>query len=48
MLLFTMLVSNEYTAEKLVSAAKKLKTRAVWQWVRTTNGKQIACDFFSS
>jgi len=45
MLLFTMFVDNEYTAKKMESAAKKLGTMMLWQWVKKGKKLVIACDF---
>jgi hypothetical protein len=49
MYLFTIFVDNEYTAKKMMTAAKKLGHDMVWQWVKKDKkGKLvIACDFLS-
>ena len=51
MLLFTMYVNDEYTANKMMMAAKKLGKKLgndvemVWQWVKDGKKMVIACDF---
>jgi hypothetical protein len=45
MFLFTIFVDNEYTAKKMMLAAKKLGYEMVWQWVKKGKKLVIACDF---
>ena len=49
MYLFTINVDNEYTANKMMTTAKKLGYEMVWQWVKKDSKKDskkiIACDF---
>ena len=53
MLLFTMYVTNEYTAKKMMTASKKLgkklgkNVEMMWQWVKDEKKMVIACDFHS-
>lgn len=54
MLLFTMYVNDEYTAEKMRMASKRLSNKLknntfmVWQWVKKGKKTVIACDFHKS
>lgn len=40
-----MYVDNEYTANHLMKAVKKLGFEMEWQWVKKGNKMVIACDF---
>lgn len=48
-MLFTIYVDNEYTANKLQDAGRRLGVEVLWQWVHKGPGKGqgmvIACDF---
>ena len=46
MLLFSMYVDNQYTANKMAVLAKKLGIRMLSQWVKSKKKMMVACDFF--
>jgi hypothetical protein len=52
MLLFTMIVNDEYTANKMMMTSRRLgkklgnKIDMKWQWVKDGKKMVIACDFY--
>ena len=48
--MFTLTVDNEYTADQLQRAAKKMGYTMTYQWVWTENRTKriVACDFFKT